>query len=272
MDNDSSNKTDEPAVKAPKAASKPAASQSAGGLAIAALVTGIVALVFCWAPFFGLAVGVTAVVLGIIALKKAQNKGMSITGIVTGGIATLVNLIFVSLFVAGLALLGSAAVVTGGAAGELNKAVNEANKDAKAQESAKKDFNKGETAKFGQFDVKVNSVKRDYVPENEYEQAGEGKELVVVNITVTNKGDSESFTNYDLELSANGITNSASYMTTVTPQFEGGTMEKGASSTGNLVYEVPKGATDLKLVYKSTAFSYSSEDAGFKNYTYTLKI
>ncbi|HMM62037.1 MAG TPA: DUF4190 domain-containing protein [Candidatus Saccharibacteria bacterium] len=263
MDNDSSNKTDEPVVQAPKPANKPTG-QSAGGLAVAAMVVGIVGLVFCWVPFLGLGAGITAVVLGIIAIKKAQNKGMSIAGLVTGGIATLINLVIVFFLIAGLALFGGAATIYG-------NAVNEASKEAKAQDSAKKDFDKGETAKFGQFEVKVNSVKRDYVPENEFQRAGEGKELIVVNVTVTNTGDSKSFTGYDLDLSADGISDSMSFTTTVEPEFTGGTMDKGATATGNLVYEIAKGASDLKLKYESYGFDYTGT-AGFKNYTYTLKI
>lgn len=64
------------------------------GLAISALIVGIVSLLFCFVPFIGNAIGIlggiTAVVLGILAIKKAQSKGMSITGIITGGIATLI--------------------------------------------------------------------------------------------------------------------------------------------------------------------------------------
>lgn len=130
MDNDSSNKPDKQATPeqaapapAPAPAANPAAPapQSAGGLAIAALIVGIVAIIFFWAPFFGFVAGAAAVVLGIIAIKKAQNKGMSIAGIITGGIATLINLIFITILLVGLAAVGGAGV-------QINDAINEANK------------------------------------------------------------------------------------------------------------------------------------------------
>lgn len=67
------------------------------GVAIAALVCGIVSLVCCPAACCGTCVGsfdillaIAAVVLGIIALVKAfEGKGMAIAGIVCGGIALL---------------------------------------------------------------------------------------------------------------------------------------------------------------------------------------
>lgn len=69
------------------------------GLAIAALIIGIVAicsLIFGWIPFLGggfsIVCGAAAVVLGIIAMNKAQSKGMSITGLITGGIAVLAGI------------------------------------------------------------------------------------------------------------------------------------------------------------------------------------
>jgi hypothetical protein len=54
------------------------------GLAITALVLGIVGL----PGLFPLAI--TALVLGIIALNKGQSKGLSIAGIVLGGLGTLI--------------------------------------------------------------------------------------------------------------------------------------------------------------------------------------
>ena len=62
------------------------------GMAIAALIVGIVAFLFGLIPVFGAIVGIAAVVLSILALRKEQSKGMAITGIVLGGIAVLVSI------------------------------------------------------------------------------------------------------------------------------------------------------------------------------------
>lgn len=66
------------------------------GLAISALVVGIVAFVIAWIPVLGIAgiiAGAVAVVLGIIAAVKKQPKGYAITGIVLGALAVIGGLI-----------------------------------------------------------------------------------------------------------------------------------------------------------------------------------
>jgi hypothetical protein len=73
------------------------------GIGIAAMVVGIVALVLFWIPFLGLVLGIVAVVLGIVGIRKASrgeatNKGMAIAGVATGGVATLVGLFVVVVF------------------------------------------------------------------------------------------------------------------------------------------------------------------------------
>lgn len=59
------------------------------GMAIAALVCGALALLFCWTIVGGILLGLIAIVLGIIAAGRAKNgraggRGMAITGAVLG--------------------------------------------------------------------------------------------------------------------------------------------------------------------------------------------
>jgi hypothetical protein len=63
------------------------------GLALAALIVGIVAFLSGLVPVFGALVGITAIVLGVIALRKKQPKGMALTGVILGAIATLVSIV-----------------------------------------------------------------------------------------------------------------------------------------------------------------------------------
>jgi hypothetical protein len=79
--------------------SAPLATNQAGAFAISALVVGIVATFSSWIPVWGVLVGSAALVLGIIALKKNQSKALAITGIVTGGLATLLSLLITALVV-----------------------------------------------------------------------------------------------------------------------------------------------------------------------------
>ena len=63
------------------------------GLALAALIVGIGAFLVGLVPVFGALVGVAAVVLGIIALRKRQSKGMAVAGIALGGVGALVSIV-----------------------------------------------------------------------------------------------------------------------------------------------------------------------------------
>lgn len=240
------------------------------GLAVAALVSGIVAFVFGWAFFFGFVAGAAAIVLGIIALKKsAANKGMSIAGIILGGLGALWSIVVTIFFVISLVALGTIGVASGGAIQQANNALGQYNAQNKALIDAKKDFSKGETATFGHFEIKVTNVTRNYVPTDEYSQAGAGKELIVVGITAKNvSSQSDSISKYDLKIDDNGVLNDASF-TTVDPTFDGGTLLTNASVSGNIVYEVTKDSTSLKLHYETYAYDLSS---GVKNLDYTLAI
>jgi hypothetical protein len=78
------------------------------GLAIGALVAGIVAAVLGWAPFAGLLVGIVAIVLGVLALRKGQSKVLAIIGIVLGIGGALVSLFFTIAAIGLGALTGTA--------------------------------------------------------------------------------------------------------------------------------------------------------------------
>lgn len=83
------------------------------GLALAALIVGIASLIFCWVPVLGALGGVVAVVLAIIALVKAQPKGMSIAGLVTGIVAFITGIALTLTAFVFLGTLGSAVIATG---------------------------------------------------------------------------------------------------------------------------------------------------------------
>lgn len=77
--------------------------QPRNGMGVAALVVGIVALLFSWFPGAGL-LGVVAIILGIVGLSRvrkrlATNRGTSIAGIVLGAVATVVGILILILTV-----------------------------------------------------------------------------------------------------------------------------------------------------------------------------
>lgn len=218
------------------------------GLAIASMVVGIVAFVTGWAPFWGILAGVAAVVLGVIALKKPSGKGMSIAGIITGGLAVLSSLIATAFFLI--------ALVAGGVAfNEVNNQIQQESAKTDQMVNAKKDFSKGETAVFGPYEVKVNSVERNFVPdESSYYQADEGNEYVVVNLTVKDISDENKYVGpYTFSLTDAGVAVDSA-LVTAEPELAADNLEPGESVTGNLVFEVKKDSTKLKLQFETTVF------------------
>jgi len=67
------------------------------GLAITALVLGILSLFLMWIPIIGQIISIVAIVFGIISLNKIkqdsslEGKGMAIAGIVLGGVTLLLS-------------------------------------------------------------------------------------------------------------------------------------------------------------------------------------
>ena len=73
------------------------------GLGIAALVTAIIGLVFCWTVAGGVVLGVLAAILGIIGYSRAKrgqatNTGVAIAGIVLGALAVIASLAFIPIW------------------------------------------------------------------------------------------------------------------------------------------------------------------------------
>ena len=75
------------------------------GMAIAAMVVGILSLVTFWLCGLGAVLGLVAVVLGAVALSKANKtpartgRGQAIAGIATGAVALVISLAFLVFFV-----------------------------------------------------------------------------------------------------------------------------------------------------------------------------
>jgi hypothetical protein len=74
------------------------------GVAVAALIVGILALLVSWIPVLGAIGGIVALVLGLVArnrIKKsgAGGNGMAVTGIVTGAVSIAINIAIIAFFV-----------------------------------------------------------------------------------------------------------------------------------------------------------------------------
>lgn len=105
------------------------------GLGIAALVLGILSL-FSWFFLIGGLFGLIAIILGIIALGRvkrgeANNKGMSLAGIVTGALGLLLTV---------LVVVGVATLFNSGEFGNLTECLNNAGGDQAAVDDCSRQF------------------------------------------------------------------------------------------------------------------------------------
>jgi hypothetical protein len=75
--------------------------QRGSGMAITALILGIIALLSCWTIVGGILFGLVAIVLGFIASRRAKRgvaggRGMAITGIVLGLLGLVLSVVIVA--------------------------------------------------------------------------------------------------------------------------------------------------------------------------------
>lgn len=90
----------QPGWQQPGAYGPPPGPPKSNGVAIAALVCGIIALLASWLPGINLlsvVLGIAAIILGVIGLRNAPERGgrgLAITGLVTGALGLVVAIIF----------------------------------------------------------------------------------------------------------------------------------------------------------------------------------
>jgi len=77
----------------------PTPPQSAGGLAIAALIVGIAAFVFGLVPVFGLILGIVGVVLAILAFRSHRGRGLALGGLIGSILAILTNIVLIIILI-----------------------------------------------------------------------------------------------------------------------------------------------------------------------------
>lgn len=82
-------------------AARPAAGRSGAGMATAALVLGILALLTSITVFGGIVLGLLAVIFGIIAARRAgrgeaAGRGRAVAGIVTGALGILLAVVLIA--------------------------------------------------------------------------------------------------------------------------------------------------------------------------------
>lgn len=68
------------------------------GLAVGSLIAGIIAFFTGWI-FIGIVIGIAAIVMGFLAMKKPGGRGLAIGGIITGALGIVFGLIIVAVVV-----------------------------------------------------------------------------------------------------------------------------------------------------------------------------
>ena len=106
------------------------------GLAIAALVLGILALLLCWTVFGGIIFGLIAIVLGLIASSRAKKglaggRGMAIIGLILGVLGLLIAIGFIVV---------AAVFLNSDSAQNLQDCLSNAGSDQTAQQQCQDDF------------------------------------------------------------------------------------------------------------------------------------
>ena len=74
--------------------------QQGNGMAVAAMVLGIIALVLFWVPVLNWILGLLGIVFGAVGMSKAgkiggRGKGMALAGLITGLVGALLGVLFV---------------------------------------------------------------------------------------------------------------------------------------------------------------------------------
>jgi hypothetical protein len=75
------------------------------GLAVAGMVCGIIGLVLFWTFWLGIILGILGVIFGAIGMSRARawamtGRGMGLAGVICGGLAILLSIVWVGLIVA----------------------------------------------------------------------------------------------------------------------------------------------------------------------------
>lgn len=106
------------------------------GMATAALVLGILALILCWTIVGGIVLGLLAVILGIIAVGRARRgeapgRGRAIAGIVTGALGLLISIALIAI---GVSIFNS------GSGRTFQQCLQQAGNDQAAQQQCARQF------------------------------------------------------------------------------------------------------------------------------------
>jgi len=226
------------------------------GLAIAALVGGIVAFFSGLAPFWGIIVALAAVILGIIALRRGQSKGLALTGLILGAVGGVVSIIATIVFVVALVAAGNLGNVTVDPGTGQEQPGEEPPVVAGPDGSRENPLAIGATISSDEFDVVVNSITVDATDEvvgenmfNDHPEDGMIYSLVNASITYTGSDSSyASFVSFALVSDTGEVYDSTDTFVVAPDGFGLDELYNGGTVTGNVALQVPSDFTGLLRV------------------------
>lgn len=128
------------------------------------------------------------------------------------------------------------------------------------EEIADEEFNVGDTVSADGYEITVNNV--EFSDGNEFDVPDEGKQYVIVNITIDNNtGEKQPYNLWDFKLNADG---NATDMTEITAdldidQLESGELDDGATVSGDLLGQADTSGP-LKLQYQTSLWNDETVD------------
>lgn len=256
-------------------------------MAVAALVCGILGLVIALIPIlgiFGIALGLVAFVLGLIARSKAKTgeaagKGMALAGVITGTLATVLGIV-------GLVIVGNAfnelenvfsedppAIQPDADSGsERDPVVDDSTAQAEPSEATTGSRDNpvplGTVASFEEWDVSVDEVTLDATDEvigaNTFNDEPDNGRYVLVTLTLTYTGDSDGSPMFAFNPVLVG-SDARQYQTfdcsAVPPDSmnDAPTLENGGTFTGNECFDVSPEALVGSRLFVEPTMSFSDE-------------
>ncbi|MDR6622425.1 MmpS family transport accessory protein [Sinomonas atrocyanea] len=156
-------------------------------LAIISIVAGGLAVLFSLIPLLAWPLAAAAIVCGIIALvKKGGGRGLSIAGIILGGVGTVIALI---VFIVAMAFVSSVEKTSGKSLGELQSSLASASAAANAEHTVQYKVTTNGKAKVSYSDAAGTSDEDIAAPwTKDYKDSG----FVLASVSVMADGDADT--------------------------------------------------------------------------------
>lgn len=234
---------------------------------VASLILGIISIIFSFIPFVGMFAYLPAIIsliLGIVSLastktREKNGKAMSLAGIVTSSISMV--LAFIMIFVWGFIWAGVYSNKSIRNNTYNNSVQNryhddysfDYNYDDDVSLARIKEYEIGDKIRLKDCTITINSIE-DFEGNSKL-KADYGNEFILVDVTVVNTGNSQTYiSKYDFEINDGDDYSFPEYDSThKDATFESKSLSRGESYTGTLCFQKEKYNNGYYIVYDDEA-------------------